>query len=273
MTEKTTEKLKNPSLGVAADSYLQTLGARDRHLSGQEIRKFVTWFGTNHALGGLTGTEIAHYADRIAIAHSNHAEKLEPIRTFLAYAKKQGWTKNNLATNLKARKISASRIMPVRINRETSDAVQITQEGLDGLAAELEELKSKRPALIEEIQKAAADKDFRENVPLHAAREARGHLEGRIIELEVMLKNAVVIDEHSKSLSVNIGDTVVLCNVESSEERRFTIVSPREVDAARGKISCVSPFGQALINRRQGETIEVVAPAGRTRFKIKLVAR
>lgn len=268
------KKINNPNLSEAAESYLMAMPAKERNTSGHEIHKFVCWFGAHHAIGGLTGAEVGHYADRISLSHADHAEKLDPIRAFLAYAKKQGWTKNNLAANLKARKTSAVRSFPVRVNREPSDAAQITQAGLDALIAELENLKARRPELIDEIQRAAADKDFRENVPLHAAREAKGHLEGRIMELELLLKNAVVVDEKSKTrLCVNIGDTVILCNVESTEERCYTIVNPREVDAAKGKISCVSPFGQAVINRRQGETVEVLAPAGRMRFKIKQVAK
>lgn len=265
-------ELKNLSLNDAVENFLLTLQGRERTASRQEIHKFVSWFGAHHALSGLTGAEVAHYADRVSLSHADHAQKLEPIRAFLAYAKKQGWTKNNLATNLKARKTSSVRAVPVRVTREPSDLVQITQQGLDDLKEELEGLIARRPALIDEIQRAAADKDFRENVPLHAAREARGHLEGRIMELEVTLKTAVVMDEHARSARrVNVGNTVILCNLDTGEERRYTLVSPREVDAARGKISCVSPIGQAVVNQEQGDTVEVVAPAGRMRYQIKQV--
>jgi transcription elongation factor GreA len=265
-------ELKNPSLTEAAEKFLLTLLGRERTASRTEIHKFVSWFGANHPLSGLTGAEIAHYADRVTLSHADHAVKLEPIRAFLAYAKKQGWTKNNLSTNVKARKTSNTRTLPVHFTREPTDVTQITQQGLDDLKAELEELVAKRPGLIDEIQRAAADKDFRENVPLHAAREARGHLEGRIMELEVTLKTATVIDEHARSARrVNVGDTVVLCHLEKDVELRFTLVSPREVDAAHGKISCVSPLGQAIVNQEQGDTVEVVAPAGRSRYKIKKV--
>ncbi len=265
-------ELKNPSLTEAAENFLLTLTGRERTASRQEIHKFVSWFGAHHALSGLTGTEVGHYADRVSFSHADHAQKLEPIRAFLAYAKKQGWTKNNLSTNLKARKTSSTRTVPVHFTREPSDVIQITQQGMDDLKAEMEELIAKRPALIDEIQLAAADKDFKENVPLHAAREARGHLEGRIMELEVTLKTAVLVDEHARSARrVNVGNTIILCNLDTGEERRYTLVSPREVDAARGKISCVSPVGQAVVNQEQGDTVEVVAPAGRMRFKIKQV--
>ena len=265
-------ELKNPNLSEAAEKFLLTLVGRERTANRQEIHKFVSWFGAHHPMSGLTGAEVAHYADRISLSHADHAQKLEPVRGFLAYAKKQGWTKNNLSTNVKARKASSTRTLPVHFTREPADVTQITQQGLDDLKEELEELIAKRPGLIDEIQKAAADKDFKENVPLHAAREARGHLEGRIMELEVTLKTAVVIDEHARSARrVNVGDTVILCNLETNAELRYTLVSPREVDAAHGRISCVSPVGQAVVNQELGDTVEVVAPAGRMRFQIKQV--
>src|ERR1035437_6720856 len=265
-------ELKNPSLNDAAEKFLLTLVGRDRTASRTEIHKFVSWCGAHHPLIGLTGAEVAHYADRVSQSHADHAQKLEPIRGFLAYAKKQGWTKNNLSTNVKARKASTARPAPVHFTREPVDVTQITQQGLDDLKEELEELIAKRPALIDEIQRAAADKDFKENVPLHAAREARGHLEGRIMELEVTVKTAVVIDEHARSARrVNVGDTVVLCNLATGNECRYTLVSPREVDATHGRISCVSPLGQSVVNQEQGDTVEVVAPAGRTRYQIKKV--
>ena len=264
-------EIKNPTLGSAADAFIGSLPARERTVSRHELAKFVSWFGSHHLLNGLTGAEVAHYADRVSMGHADAAAKLEPIRNFLHYAKKQGWTKNNLATNFKARKTTGLRVAPVHVTKEISDIVQITQQGMDDLKAELDELIAKRPALIEEIQKAAADKDFRENVPLHAAREARGHLEGRIMELEVMLKTAVLVEEGTKSRRVNVGDTIVLRNTETAEERKYTLVSPREVDAARGRISSMSPIGQAVVNHEQGDTVTVVAPAGKTRYQIKTV--
>lgn len=264
---------KNISLGEAVERFLLTLPVGERGASRQEIRKFVRWFGAEHALAGLTGSEVTHYAARLSLSDAGYAKKLDLIRNFLTCARKEGWNKTNLAMHLKAKKDKSRRESSPRTAGQP-DAVLLTKQGYADLEAELEALKSKRPELIEEIQRAAADKDFKENVPLHAAREARGHLEGRILELETMLKSAALIEEQKKSARrVNVGDSVVLCNLDSGEERRYTLVSPREVDPVRGKISSVSPIGQAVVNRERGEVVEVVAPAGKSRYQIKQVER
>ena len=150
----------------------------------------------------------------------------------------------------------------------------MTQQGYTELEAELATLQSKSSQAIDEIRRAAADKDFRENAPLQAAREQRGQLEGRIMELEETLKSALVIDEkRENTLTVSVGDSVILVNLNSGEELRYTLVSPREVDPAGGKISHVSPIGRAIIDRGQGEIVEVAAPVGKLRYQIKQVER
>ncbi len=198
--------------------------------------------------------------------------KLEMIRAFFVYAKKQGWSKTNLAIHLKTRK-GKTRLRSS--SRQSSpEAVFLTQQGYAELEAELATLQSKRLQAIDEIRKAAADKDFRENVPLEAAREQRSHLEGRIMKLEETLKSAVIMDGKQKStLRVGIGDTVILYDLDSGEELRYTLVNPREVDPTRGKISSASPIGKAVTGRGQGEIVEVAAPAGKLRYQIKQVER
>ncbi len=266
------DESRNLSLGEAANRFLLTLPTGERGASQQEIYKFVRWFGAEHALAGLTAAEIANYAERLALSDADYARKLDRIRTFLTCAKKEGWSKTNLATHLKARKDKLKRGSPSR--QSASETVLLTQQGYTELEAELVALKSKRLEVIGEIRRAAADKDFRENVPLHAAREQRSHLEGRILELEQMLKSAAIIEEQERSvLRVNVGDTVTLYNLNSGGELRYMLVSPREVDPVRGRISSVSPIGRAIIGRGQGEVVEVTAPAGKLRYQIKQVER
>lgn len=137
---------------------------------------------------------------------------------------------------------------------------------------ELAALKSKRPQIIDEIRRAAADKDFRENAPLAAAREDLSHLEGRIKELEETLKSAVLIGDQPKvTPKAGIGSSIVLRDLVSAEELNYTIVSPREVNPAKGKISNASPIGKAIIGRAQGDTVEIKVPAGRLRYEIRQV--
>ena len=258
------------SLGETAGRFLADLPPEERGSSQQDIYKFIRWFGGERPLAELTAAEVANYAERLSLSDTDYMGKLALIRTFLVYAKKKGWSKTNLAIHLKARK-SKTRLRSSS-GRDSAKAVYLTRQGYAQLEAELDVLRGKRSEVIEEIRLAAADKDFRENVPLEAAREQRGQLEGRIIELEETLKSAVDIDEKQRdTLRVSIGDSVILCDLDSGEELRYMLVSPQEVDPTRGKISSASPIGQAVIDKGQGEIVEVVVPAGRLRYQIKQV--
>ncbi len=260
------------SMGEAASHFLANLSPEERDLSQQEINRFVRWFGTERLLTEVRGPEVANYAERLSLSDIDYERRLELPRAFLMMAKKEGWSKVNLSTHLKAKK-KKTKALPSS-GRGQPEAVLLTREGYNKLEAELADLRSKRPQLIDEIRKAAADKDFRENVPLQAAREQRGHLEGRISELETALKSAVVINEKEKATArVNIGDIVTLIDLGSGEECCYTLVNSREVDAARGKISKASPIGQALVGCIVGEIVEVAAPAGRCSYQIKQVHR
>ena len=258
------------SLGQAVSYFLDSLPPEERGSSQQEVYKFIRWFGRERLFAGLTAAEVANYAERLSLSDTDYMRKLELIRAFLVYAKKKGWNKTNLAAHLKARK---GKTRPRSTSRQRSlETVFLTQQGYADLEAELAVLQSKRSEAIDEIRRAAADKDFRENVPLEAAREQRGQLEGRILKLEATLKSAVVMDEkRNATLRVSIGDSVILRDLDSGEEMRYTLVSPREVDPTRGKVSSASPIGQAVIGRGQGEIVEVVAPAGKLRYQIKQV--
>ncbi|MFC2035729.1 GreA/GreB family elongation factor [Chloroflexota bacterium] len=261
---------ENLRLGESAGLFLADLSPVERGSSQQEIYRFLRWFGEERPFAGLTASEVDKYAEQLSISDTDYTRKLELIRTFLAYAKKKGWSKTNLAVHLKTRKGKTG--LRSSSGRGLPEAVFLTQQGHIELEAELAILRDKRSEVIDEIRRAAADKDFRENAPLEAARERAGHLEGRILELETTLKLSVIIDEQQKdTFRVGIGATVILCDLGSGEELSYTLVNPREADPVKGKISSVSPIGQAVIGRVQGEIVEVVVPAGKLRYQVKQV--
>ena len=262
---------QNPSLGEAATQFLASLPPGDGEVSQQQIYRFVRWYGWERALAKLTAPEVANYAERLALSDTDYTKKLELIRAFLAYAKKRGWSKSNLAAHLKTKK-GKTRLQSSFISRDSPEAISLTQQGYAALEAELAALKSKRFETIDEMRRAAADKDFRENAPLEAVREQRSHLEGRIKELEETLKSAVVIDEKQKATPmVGIGDILTLRDLTSGEELHYKIVNPREVDPTKGKISSASPIGKAIIGRGQGEVVEVTTPTGKLRYQIEQI--
>ncbi|MFQ6122506.1 MAG: GreA/GreB family elongation factor [Dehalococcoidales bacterium] len=263
---------QNPSLGEAASRFLAKLSPEKREASQQEVYKFVRWYGWERPFAGLTAPEVANYAERLSLSDTDYTKKLELIRTFLAYAKKEGWNKTNLAIHLKAKKVKTETQPSAK--QDLPEPIPLTQRGYAELKAELASLKSKRPQLIDEMRRAAADKDFRENAPLAAAREQRGYLEGRIRELEETLKAATIItEEQEPTIKASIGDSLVLSDLTSNEELRYLIVNPKEVDPTQSKISSASPLGKALIGRGEGEIVEVTVPAGKLRYQIKRIER
>jgi transcription elongation factor GreA len=262
-----------PSLGEAATLYLGKLSSENRETSRPEVFKFARWYGWESSFSKLAGPAVASYADQLDVSDLDYEKKFEVLRAFFAYAKKAGWSQTNLATHLKAKKGKTTPAANAA-GKALPETVSLTRQRFDEMKAELETLKKRSRELIAEIQRAAADKDFRENAPLQAAREERGHVEGRIKELEQTLKTAQIIDEKKGSTKKSsIGDTIIVCELASGEECRYMIVDPREVNIAKGKISIASPLGKALLGRCDGETVEITAPAGKLRYQIKSVER
>ena len=149
--------------------------------------------------------------------------------------------------------------------------VYVSAEGLKKLQAELEELRtSKRTEVAERIHAAMEFGDFTENSELEQAKNDQAFLEGRILSLEQMLKNAVTIDQNGHHERVEVGSKVV---VESDGEKvEYVIVGSAEAAPAEGRISNESPVGKALIGHRKGETVKFNVPAGSMEMRILAVS-
>lgn len=258
---------KEKTLAQAATQFLAGLSPEEREESQQELNKFVRWYGMERPLRELAAHEVANYAQRMERASANAMKRLEPVRVFLSYAKKEGLTETNLAVHLRVRKGSPKQGAPIK-GRER---VTLTMEGYQGLKAELSALQRERPKIADDIRRAAADKDFRENYPLEAARERQGLVEARIRELEAILRSAVVATGEVDIAKVTLGSTVVLQDLSTGEELRYTLVNPSEASPIKGKISAASPTGKALLHRGKGEVIEVAAPGGILRYRIERI--
>ncbi len=148
--------------------------------------------------------------------------------------------------------------------------VKLTEDGLKQLEEELEYLKTKkRKEVSEKIKVALGFGDLSENSEYDEAKNEQAQVEARIVSLENMLKNAVVISEEDRDTSiVEIGAKVKLLDVEFDEEVTYKIVGSTEADPDKGKLSDESPLGAALLGRSTGETIDVEAPAGIIQYKI-----
>jgi transcription elongation factor GreA len=256
---------RSPSLGEAAARFLSQVPAGEREASQPEVYKFARWYGWERPFSQLAPPHVASYAEQLSVSDTDYARKLVLVRAFLAYAKKAGWSRTNLSTHLKTKK---GKTGPVPA-RHQMESVTLTRQKYGEFVAELENLKKRSQELIREIRLAAADKDFRENAPLQAAREERGHVEGRIKELEEAVKAATIIeDKKERAVKSGVGDSIRLKDLASGEELRYMIVDPREVDAFKGKISIASPMGRALVGKSTGDIVEIIAPAGKLRYQI-----
>ncbi|NTV30556.1 transcription elongation factor GreA [candidate division WWE3 bacterium] len=146
--------------------------------------------------------------------------------------------------------------------------IAITKTGFDMLKAEFEQLVHvDRPAIIRDIDEARQMGDLRENEAYHAARHKQALIQGRIDELEHILKNAMVVEQPDKTIGeVQLGSVVKLQISDGHKE--FTIVGEHEVDITQNKISAASPLGQSLIGKRVGEIVQISVPAGSVEYRI-----
>ncbi len=260
------------SLEEAAGRYLGKLPENDRSFAQNQLRLFMRWFGKDHPVSGLTGSEVNNFAERLAQTDRDFGDKIEPVKGFLTYVWKEKWSRENLSTAIKVKKSKGKTVGPSqKIKREP---IPMTQAKFDELTAELTALRIRRQELIGDIQRAAADKDFRENAPFHAAREQKGHVEGRIMELDETLACAVITSEtQGTTRNIAVGDTVVIETVDGGQEWRYKIVNPKEVAPAKGMISTISPLGKAVLGKQEGDVVEVRIPTGKMEYRIKRVER
>lgn len=151
-------------------------------------------------------------------------------------------------------------------NRETI----LTPAGVEKLEQELTYLKKvRRREVAARIKQAIAFGDLTENTEYDEAKNEQAFIEGRIVTLENMLKNAKVIDDDDITTDVvSIGCTVKLLDKEFNEVTEYTIVGSAEADPSRNRISNESPVGRSLIGKSMGEEVEVVVPDGTISFQI-----
>ena len=153
--------------------------------------------------------------------------------------------------------------------------VVLTKEGLAKLELEMETLKTvKRREVAERIKQAIEFGDISENSEYDDAKNEQAFIEGRILTLEKILRNAKLIDEVEVDPDVaNIGSTVKLEDLETGEIEEYTLVSTSEANPAENRISDESPVGKGLMGQRVGQIVEVKVPAGTIKYKVLAIVR
>ena len=145
---------------------------------------------------------------------------------------------------------------------------QMTQEGLDKLQAELDELKNvRRPEIIQALKEARAQGDLSENAEYDAARNNQAEVEAKIKELEILIENTEVVTS-VKTDKVRVGVNVKLEYIDDNEVETYSIVGSKEVDPFQNKISDESPIAQAIMGGKVGDVKTVKSPNGSYDVKI-----
>ena len=149
----------------------------------------------------------------------------------------------------------------------TQQPTYLTYEGEKKLKAELAELTGpRREELAQRLRSAIQMGDLSENADYHKAKEDQAFLEGRIQEIEYLLRNAVIIEKADTDV-VSVGNTVTVQEGDFDPETYY-VVGAKEADPRKGRISNESPIGRALMNHKVGDVVEADTPGGKIKFKI-----
>jgi transcription elongation factor GreA len=143
---------------------------------------------------------------------------------------------------------------------------RLTQSGVDELQAELDTLVAKRAGIADAIKTAREQGDLSENAEYQSARSEQERNEARISEIENILQNVEIIKKPRGDSKVQLGSVVKLKG--DSKTKEFQVVGTVEADPLSGKISDESPIGQALIGKKEGESVEIVTPVETATYKI-----
>jgi transcription elongation factor GreA len=158
-----------------------------------------------------------------------------------------------------------------KVNDEIGN--QITPEGLAALEAELQKLETDgRREMAERLRTARAWGDLSENSEYHDAKNAQAHLETKILRLQELRRNAVVVEPGAAGGAAALGVAVTVRDLDSGREATHVLVSAAESDPGSGRLSIDSPLGRALVGAHPGDEVEFEAPRGRRRLAIVALA-
>ena len=150
----------------------------------------------------------------------------------------------------------------------------LTKEGLAKLQAEHKALLQQKRELTEEVSKAAAMGDLRENAEYHAARERLQHVAKRLAELDTKLMSVRLVDElEIKGGEARVGTQVTLEDEQTKEHFRYVLVGPDEADPQNGKLSIASPLGKSLLGKKKGERFTLTLPKASVPYRVMSVER
>jgi transcription elongation factor GreA len=257
----------------AMGRYGATLKPDEKQGQQQELNRFVRWF-ERRPMSDMTAQEVERYQEEFEKTGAD-SRRLEPVKLFLAYAHKQGFTDINYGKFIRIRRTIArgrgGRSAEQQVEMPTGE--MLTAEGFQRLQEELDTLINvKRPEIARDLFEARIDKDFRENAPYDAAKQHQAEVEARIRQLQGILARAQIIEEGKQAVGrVTLGAKVKLRDLTHDEELEYTLVSANEANPRAGRISIASPVGKALLDHAPGDTVEIEAPAGSVQMRIESI--
>ena len=274
MPTQTTPKVSEALSKFETDPNRKT--KKDARDGSQELRKFLRWSG-DREVGRFTPHDMEQYAKEVGQSGADAAQqRLQPVKAFVEYWKTQGWTDKKLATHLrpprsKARGTARASARPVPRPAE-DEPTFLSQEGYDRIVLQLQDLKADRVTVTQEIRRAMADKDFRENAPLDAAKERQGRIETQIRQLESTIASAKILSGSSNGDDIArsaVGTRITVKDKDSGEVLDYTLVDAREADTVQRRISIQSPVGQALLDLGAGDEVAVPTPKGTLTYVVE----
>ena len=214
---------------------------------------------------------IEQYVKLTNLNHSNQnaSKKLTVARDYLNYIHTEGFTEANLGNHIRNKKGRRSGSLALKSKMHEGDIVEISKEYHDSLEKELNVKYKERENVVVDINKAAADKDFRENAPLEAAREKQGLIESQIKTIEETLRKSVIFNtkkSNKKNKIAQIGSKVTL--EKENKRTKINLVASPEADVNLSKISLESPLGKAIMGKGENDNVTVSAPSGEIQYKI-----
>jgi transcription elongation factor GreA len=269
------ESFYDTNLNDTLTKYLTTRNQVDGLEVQQELSKFLRWCGRDKIVSLISPHETAAFSELIADSSNSQVEanrRGKYLKDFLNFCHKNDIARVSLAKHVRVRKtlkkLGKSNRKPI--------VVELTVDGHKRMIDELETLKGERVIVAKEIRLAMADKDFRENAPLDAAREKQGLMEARVRTLEASLENIKIVEPEDlankqKKQSIHIGSKVTLLESASGTENIYMLVNSSEADPMENRISTVSPVGKALMNHSKGQDITVNTPRGVIKYVIRNV--
>lgn len=241
----------------------------------QEIIRFIDWYGRDRKVDDLSPSLVEDYAREFSQRGADAQKRLTPVKEFLVFLRKIEWTEVNLSVHLRASRSrrTASGRQGTAANGQ-ANGPRLSEEGYNRLLAELDKYKDEKVKADQEVKEAMAGKDFRENAPLDAAKERQGFVAAKIRELESEVANAQILSGEAQANAgkrIVVGSNITIKDVASGKRINYILVDKREADVSSGKISTVSPVGQALLDHSVGDTVEITVPKGTLSYLIEKI--